>query len=1147
MIAGNNSQLQQQIHNQICEFREAFTLFDVTGAVGAVESVTCDSFLEVMALFGETAAVEAEKLLAIIDESGDGEIDFVEFLSLMVSRNATIQEIVRSQIVSYREMFHLFDEDADGCVSDDDILNTLHRLGMRRVTHPQVTAMILAALPDVDPAHIVIRFNGFVHLVAKERSAVGSVMSQISELREAFSMYDTDGSGALDADEIVEALAKLGVQKTTEEADAMIATVDPEETGEIGFNQFVKLMVREEDVEEFAAKRVDTADPHLSLQDLLNRTEPNTNKRGDAADSIYEILVNTMQIPFFAEMERSICMHLCKTMSFVQAGPSDFVARQAKPSGEFFILIRGTVDVWTMQSFFGEFQRDRLRNQSTWGVVQKGVKSFLASLLRSLGRLPSAGSTNLNTPQLRDMVTQLGMVHADLKGWLKNACDECVGDLDDVCGHAKLMKQGEEILVEIEKLVVLLDDVRREHVLKRSNMQLQGDTGVEFHDVEVMLNVCKEALAHSYEIVNALVQVFRGNKEEVPLPPFSVHNPSTSDSTAHLDDEVLGKHLARLVPGDWFGNLGFSAVAGDSGIEKHVSSVTTQTVEGMTNEAAQAKWREAKTIIRQSNSKLIALEKQLLTLAHKTPLDLGMTVQEHYSARLTAEQEDHTLRKQMAASNKVLEQFGALVARVSRQEWLWATIQEPLEFLRTLPAFQKLRNVELHNVAANLVKHTLGRRERFIEVGCVAAHVYILLQGEVKLLAPLNDNKQELQVGDRDSSGEPAPLCGKALIRPRPRCKEMAVLRSPDIIYEAHRKPGRYASKTLYYAIEAEAHTEPTIVYSLPREVWDKYPKIMKYTKAHSVTRTQLRNERISDASSLRLSGRKPPREPPPQRKLPVTPLPNRFELAYGDDMEIPRPSTAPQLVSLADDLEAPARPRLSRPFSPFAGMVPMPVGTRVTRFLPADYAVRPLGKVVTKMGNIEMAGDPPAFKCVPRVVNQDLLPSLASSLEGSIAPISGFQMRQPAPMATKKVRQWSARLADKGSFTNSRSVSPRLPMTGVAMDLPPLKGQTQSKADIKGGQSKCPSAQQSNKQMDVNEASQMTEVAAEPDSPRWDELWQSSGPEPASNCWVAGPSRDHSDSSNVVMPLSHQLYSKPHFSGGIRMHTPTSIKGHFP
>ena len=101
--------------------------------------------------------------------------------------------------------------------------------------------MMLAALPDIDPANIVIRFNGFVHLVAKERSAVGSVMSQISELREAFSMYDTDGSGALDAEEIVEALAKLGVQKTTEEADAMIATVDPEETGEIGFSQFVKV------------------------------------------------------------------------------------------------------------------------------------------------------------------------------------------------------------------------------------------------------------------------------------------------------------------------------------------------------------------------------------------------------------------------------------------------------------------------------------------------------------------------------------------------------------------------------------------------------------------------------------------------------------------------------------------------------------------------------------------------------------------------------------------------------------------------------------------------------------------------------------------------------------------------------------------
>merc|ERR1712167_542320 len=64
---------------------------------------------------------------------------------------------------------------------------------------------------------------------------------------------------------------------------------------------------------------------------------------------------------------------------------------------------------------------------------------------------------------------------------------------------------------------------------------------------------------------------------------------------------------------------------------------------------------------------------------------------------------------------------------------------------------------------------------------------------------------------------------------------------------------------------------------------------------------------------------------------------------------------------------------------------------------------------------------------------------------------------------------------------------------------------------------------------------------ASPPASPRWDDVWQSSSNEPSSNSWVAGPSRNHSDATNVVMPAAHQLYSKPHFAGGIRMPAPTS------
>ena len=111
-------------------------------------------------------------------------------------------------------------------------------LGATNVTREEVHQMVLGV--DTD-GNGILDFAEFVHLIASARSSVSSALGQISELREAFSMYDTDGSGTLDAEEIQAALKNLGVEKPIEEVEDMINAIDDDGNGELTFGEFVQV------------------------------------------------------------------------------------------------------------------------------------------------------------------------------------------------------------------------------------------------------------------------------------------------------------------------------------------------------------------------------------------------------------------------------------------------------------------------------------------------------------------------------------------------------------------------------------------------------------------------------------------------------------------------------------------------------------------------------------------------------------------------------------------------------------------------------------------------------------------------------------------------------------------------------------------
>ncbi|OHS94602.1 EF hand family protein [Tritrichomonas foetus] len=64
------------------------------------------------------------------------------------------------------------------------------------------------------------------------------------ELRQAFNLFDKDGGGTIDADEVRVALRVLGFNPTLEELRAMIAKIDTQETGKVDFNEFTQILLK---------------------------------------------------------------------------------------------------------------------------------------------------------------------------------------------------------------------------------------------------------------------------------------------------------------------------------------------------------------------------------------------------------------------------------------------------------------------------------------------------------------------------------------------------------------------------------------------------------------------------------------------------------------------------------------------------------------------------------------------------------------------------------------------------------------------------------------------------------------------------------------------------------------------------------------
>lgn len=65
---------------------------------------------------------------------------------------------------------------------------------------------------------------------------------QESDIREAFDLFDVDGSGSIDVEEMEEAMKALGVNVTKNEIKKMMDSVDEDKSGMVSYEEFKLLM-----------------------------------------------------------------------------------------------------------------------------------------------------------------------------------------------------------------------------------------------------------------------------------------------------------------------------------------------------------------------------------------------------------------------------------------------------------------------------------------------------------------------------------------------------------------------------------------------------------------------------------------------------------------------------------------------------------------------------------------------------------------------------------------------------------------------------------------------------------------------------------------------------------------------------------------
>lgn len=154
-------------------------------------------------------------------------------------RLIAIQQILQlseQQIVEFHEAFAAYDKNRDGVITAKELGEVMRSLG----ENPTETEL-LRIIDEVDlDGSGTVDFVEFIRLMA--RKFVEEDLQ--SDIREAFRIFDKDGSGTISADELRYVMTNLGEKMTDEEFNEMLQEADVDGDGSINYEEFSRMILR---------------------------------------------------------------------------------------------------------------------------------------------------------------------------------------------------------------------------------------------------------------------------------------------------------------------------------------------------------------------------------------------------------------------------------------------------------------------------------------------------------------------------------------------------------------------------------------------------------------------------------------------------------------------------------------------------------------------------------------------------------------------------------------------------------------------------------------------------------------------------------------------------------------------------------------
>lgn len=145
-------------------------------------------------------------------------------------------KLTEEQLDELKEAFAIYDKDRDGVITTRELGTVMRQLG-----HNPTEADILEMIKEIDvDSSGTIDFEEFASLMATKMK----VFETEEDVRDAYRVFDINGTGVLSALELCHVAIHLGEELTEEEANEMIRVVDLDGDGLINYNDFLNLMIQ---------------------------------------------------------------------------------------------------------------------------------------------------------------------------------------------------------------------------------------------------------------------------------------------------------------------------------------------------------------------------------------------------------------------------------------------------------------------------------------------------------------------------------------------------------------------------------------------------------------------------------------------------------------------------------------------------------------------------------------------------------------------------------------------------------------------------------------------------------------------------------------------------------------------------------------